>query len=109
MPGPVSLTLTCRVPGFCCGGGRVALMVRITSYNVCYTKLLREVEEQLRHIRESVAQLPLLLEQGYALLITHGNGPVVGQLLLQNEAARATVPPMPLDVCDADSEGSIVV
>jgi carbamate kinase len=61
----------------------------------------------LRHIRESVTHLPLLLEQGYALAITHGNGPVVGQLLLQGEAAQEIVPPMPLDVCDADSEGSI--
>lgn len=66
-----------------------------------------EVEEQLRHIRESVLHLPLLLAKGYALIITHGNGPVVGQLLLQNEAARESVPSMPLDVCDADSEGSI--
>lgn len=66
-----------------------------------------EVAEQLGHIRESVMHLPLLLAKGYALVITHGNGPVVGQLLLQNEAARATVPSMPLDVCDADSEGSI--
>jgi len=66
-----------------------------------------EVDEQLRHIRESVLHLPLLLAKGYALVITHGNGPVVGQLLLQNEAARETVPSMPLDVCDADSEGSI--
>jgi len=66
-----------------------------------------ELAEQLGHIRESVAQLPLLLEMGYDLLITHGNGPVVGQLMLQNEAARANVPAMPLDVFDADSEGSI--
>jgi carbamate kinase len=66
-----------------------------------------EVAEQLGHIRESVLHLPLLLAKGYALVITHGNGPVVGQLLLQNEAASATVPSMPLDVCDADSEGSI--
>lgn len=66
-----------------------------------------EVDEQLRHIRESVLHLPLLLAKGYALVITHGNGPVVGQLLLQNEAARERVPSMPLDVCDADSEGSI--
>jgi carbamate kinase len=66
-----------------------------------------EVREQLRHIRESVLHLPLLLAKGYALVITHGNGPIVGQLLLQNEAAREVVPSMPLDVCDADSEGSI--
>lgn len=66
-----------------------------------------EIAEQLEHIRESVQHLPLLLDKGYALVITHGNGPVVGQLLLQNEAARKSVPRMPLDVCDADSEGSI--
>lgn len=66
-----------------------------------------EVGEQLRHIRQSVAALPLLLNRGWSLLITHGNGPVVGQLLLQNEAAGDLVPPMPLDVCDADSEGSV--
>lgn len=66
-----------------------------------------EIAEQLEHIRESVQQLPLLLDKGYTLVITHGNGPVVGQLLLQNEAARAAIPRMPLDVCDADSEGSI--
>lgn len=65
------------------------------------------VEEQMRHIREATAHLPALLEKGYNLLITHGNGPIVGHLLLQNEAAKGTVPPMPLDVCDADSEGSI--
>ena len=66
-----------------------------------------EIAEQLEHIRESVQHLPLLLDKGYALVITHGNGPVVGQLLLQNEAARKSVPRMPLDVCDADSEGSV--
>lgn len=66
-----------------------------------------DVGEQLRHIRESVAFLPLLLNQGWSLLITHGNGPIVGHLLLQNEAAGDLVPPMPLDVCDADSEGSV--
>jgi carbamate kinase len=66
-----------------------------------------EVGEQLRHIREAVQPLPLLLERGFRLAITHGNGPVVGHLLLQNEAARRIVPAMPLDVCDADSEGSI--
>lgn len=66
-----------------------------------------EIPQQLHHIRESVRHLPLLLARGYALLITHGNGPVVGQLLLQSEAARDSVPPLPLDVCDADSEGGI--
>ena len=66
-----------------------------------------EIRQQMRHVRESVVHLPLLLQQGYNLVVTHGNGPTVGRLLLQNEMARDTVPPMPLDVCDADSEGGI--
>ncbi len=68
---------------------------------------LGEVEQQRRHIREAVEHLPMLLKSGTGILITHGNGPVVGQLLLQNEAGRKLVPEAPLDVCDADSEGSI--
>jgi carbamate kinase len=66
-----------------------------------------EFRQQIQHIRESVAHLPLLLKSGYGLVVTHGNGPTVGHLLLQNEMARDLVPPMPLDVCDADSEGGI--
>jgi carbamate kinase len=41
------------------------------------------------------------------LLISHGNGPVVGHILLRNEAAADRIPPMPLDICDADSQGGI--
>lgn len=66
-----------------------------------------EIEQQRQHIREAIEPLPLLLGEGIDLLITHGNGPVVGNLLLQNEAGREVVPEAPLDVCDADSEGSI--
>jgi carbamate kinase len=48
-----------------------------------------------------------LIEQGHLVVITHGNGPVVGNILIRNEAARDLVPPMPLDVCVADSKGGI--
>jgi len=41
------------------------------------------------------------------LVIGHGNGPVVGNILIRNEAAADRVPPMPLDICDADSQGGI--
>jgi len=66
-----------------------------------------EIRQQRHHVRESVLHLPLLLERGYALVVTHGNGPAVGHLLLQGEAAKDEVPPLPLDVCDADTEGGI--
>ncbi len=65
------------------------------------------LEEQRRRIGEAMAQTANLVAAGFACVITHGNGPMVGDLLLQMECARATVPPMPLFMCDADSEGSL--
>jgi len=48
-----------------------------------------------------------LVERDYQVVITHGNGPQVGTLLLQNEVARNEAPPMPLDVLVAMTEGSL--
>ena len=42
-----------------------------------------------------------------SLVVTHGNGPQVGRILLQQEYAAAQVPPMPMDVCGAQSQGQI--
>jgi carbamate kinase len=44
---------------------------------------------------------------GWEVVLTHGNGPQVGRILLQQEAARRWVHPMPLDVCGAESQGLI--
>ncbi|MCL4503086.1 MAG: carbamate kinase [Deltaproteobacteria bacterium] len=65
------------------------------------------VEEQRRRIGEAMAQAAGLVTAGFALAITHGNGPMVGHLLLQMECARGLVPPMPLFISDADTEGSL--
>ncbi|MGI8695418.1 MAG: carbamate kinase [Mycobacteriales bacterium] len=48
-----------------------------------------------------------LVERGVTLVLTHGNGPQVGRILLQQEAAAPEVPPMPMDVCGAESQGQI--
>lgn len=48
-----------------------------------------------------------LVERGVELVLTHGNGPQVGRILLQQEAAAPAVPPMPMDVCGAQSQGQI--
>jgi carbamate kinase len=47
------------------------------------------------------------LAAGDRVALTHGNGPVVGNILLRNEAAKALIPPMPLHICNADSQGGI--
>ena len=65
------------------------------------------LEEQMRHVEESVAPIARVLARGLPLIVTHGNGPMIGQSLLRGEVARDEVPPMPLFVMDAESQGSI--
>lgn len=48
-----------------------------------------------------------LVEEGYHIVVTHGNGPQVGDILLQNDVAAKSVPPSPLDACVAESQGLI--
>jgi carbamate kinase len=60
-----------------------------------------------RRIEETSAKLADLVQAGYDLAITHGNGPQVGNILVQNEEARDLAPAMPLDVCGAESQAQI--
>jgi len=64
-------------------------------------------EEQLENVRQTARSIVALIRQGYDVVITHGNGPQVGIILLQNEEASRVVPPMPLYVCGAESQGLI--
>lgn len=52
-------------------------------------------------------QLYPVINSDYHVVITHGNGPQVGNLLIQNEEASSKIPPMPLDVCVAETQGEI--
>ncbi len=62
-------------------------------------------EEQYANVVDTARQLVAMTAQGFRLVVTHGNGPQVGNLLIQNEEAAATVPPMPLHVLGAESQG----
>ncbi len=64
-------------------------------------------EEQLRAVARSCAEIVRIIADGYRVVVTHGNGPQVGNLLIQQEAAAQLVPPMPLDVCGAMTQGQI--
>jgi carbamate kinase len=63
------------------------------------------IEEQYENLRRTADQLLGLLSGGSRIVITHGNGPQVGNLLLASTMAKDTVPPMPLDICVAATEG----
>jgi len=65
------------------------------------------IEEQFEHTNAAIAHIIKIIENGYKVIITHGNGPIVGNILIRNEAAKNIIPPMPLYICNADSEGGI--
>ncbi|HET6557090.1 MAG TPA: carbamate kinase [Prolixibacteraceae bacterium] len=76
--------------------------------------LLREnetgtIEQQEQNTTDTLENLIFLLNQGFELVITHGNGPQVGNILMRNEAGQQlySIAPMPLDICVADSQGGI--
>ena len=64
-------------------------------------------EEMYRSCREAAERIADIAAEGWQVVVTHGNGPQVGRILLQQEAAAASVHPMPLDVCGAQSQGQI--
>jgi carbamate kinase len=64
-------------------------------------------EEQLENVRATCSHMVELIKLGYDIAITHGNGPQVGDILLAYDIAKTTLPPMPLDVCGAQSQGMI--
>jgi carbamate kinase len=64
-------------------------------------------EEQLFNIDRAMRRIAELVEDGWRVVLTHGNGPQVGNLLIQNAVAAKTVAPMPMDVCGAMSQGQI--
>ncbi len=64
-------------------------------------------KEQYRNAQKAAQLMVEIIKKGYELIIVHGNGPQVGNILLQMEAAANTIPPLPLDVCDAMTEGSM--
>jgi len=64
-------------------------------------------KEQFETTMKSVRDIVKMIEKGWDVVITHGNGPQVGSILLQQDVAKGAVPPMPLDVCVAQSQGQI--
>lgn len=63
-----------------------------------------EQETRALAAMEAIVSLLTLERQ---VVITHGNGPIVGNILIRHQHTRAVIPPMPLDVCGAESQGNI--
>lgn len=67
------------------------------------------IDEQEQNTTETLENLVFLVMEGYDLVITHGNGPQVGNILMRNDAGEQiyNIAQMPVDICVADSQGGI--
>jgi carbamate kinase len=67
------------------------------------------IDEQEQNTTETLENLVFLLNEGYDLVVTHGNGPQVGNILMRNDAGEQiyNIAQMPVDICVADSQGGI--
>src|SRR5690242_13279896 len=64
-------------------------------------------EDQIAAAQTAMAAVAGLLAHDHEVVITHGNGPQVGNLLVKNELAANVVPPVPLDWCGAQTQATI--
>lgn len=66
-------------------------------------------EQQVAITHGTMVQVARLAEAGHQVVMTHGNGPVVGNIVLRNDAGQALhgIPDMPMFVCGADSQGGL--
>lgn len=65
------------------------------------------IPEQFANARETSRHIAGMVSRGYDVVVTHGNGPQVGNILLRAEMACSVLPMLPLDTCGADSQGGI--
>lgn len=65
------------------------------------------LEEQRANVRRMAEQLGELVLAGYRVVVTHGNGPQVGEIMLRSELTKDAIPPLTLDVAGAMSQGQI--
>ncbi|WP_446936960.1 carbamate kinase [Lysinibacillus fusiformis] len=64
-------------------------------------------DNQFKNVVSATGHMVEIREAGHNIVITHGNGPQVGNIIAQNEAAKNVVEPLPIYVCNAESQGFI--
>jgi len=65
------------------------------------------ISEQFANTAETVEHIADMIEASYDLVITHGNGPQVGDMLLRSEKTEELLYPLLLDICDSNTQGSM--
>jgi carbamate kinase len=86
---------------------RLRLVIALGGNAIKLPRQLGTYDEQRASIRASSLFILELIKKGFDVVITHGNGPQVGSLLMQQEAAAAYLPPQPMDSCNAMTQGQL--
>jgi len=83
-------------------GGKIAV-VAVGGNSLIKDKAHQTVPDQFAASEESMARITDMIEAGWNVVITHGNGPQVGFILRRTELAIHELHPVPLDYCGADT------
>src|SRR2546428_2413399 len=62
-------------------------------------------EEQYENVKSTAIQIATLVNDGFRIVIVHGNGPQIGATVIRHEMGRTKVPPLPLHACGAETQG----
>jgi len=87
--------------------GRKVAVVAVGGNSLIKNKELRTIPDQYAAAYESMTHIAGMIEAGWDVVITHGNGPQVGFILRRAELALHELHPVPLDSCGADTQGAI--
>ena len=82
-------------------------VIAIGGNSLIIDKQHEDVPSQARAVEQTCKHIADMIERGWDLIITHGNGPQVGFILRRNELAAHEVHTTPLDIIGADTQGSI--
>jgi carbamate kinase len=86
---------------------RKTAVIAVGGNSLILSKRHEDVPSQWNAVRETVKHIADMIERGWDLIITHGNGPQVGFILRRNELSEHEVHSTPLDVIGADTQGAI--
>jgi carbamate kinase len=82
-------------------------VVAIGGNSLIKDKSHQTVQDQLDAVQETCKHIAIMIKKGWNVVITHGNGPQVGFILLRSELSSNVLHTVPLDSCGADSQGAI--
>jgi carbamate kinase len=86
---------------------RKLAVVAVGGNSLIKDKAHQTIPDQYAAAKESMAHLADMIEAGWDVVVTHGNGPQVGFILRRSELSMGELHPVPLDYCGADTQGAI--